>query len=174
MTCFGRAVVCLAVLTFCTFPVFADWPPINPADLTLKHSRVEPNADAEALFREVHVINEQHGNGYPKSFVSEYVRLKIFTERGKEFANVQIPYFGHQIISDVQGRTIQPDGSILPLGKDSIFQKVLEKRGDKTKVVTFAMPAVEPGSIIEYKFTRDEGERINRYQPLEVQSEYPV
>jgi hypothetical protein len=151
-----------------------DWQPINPADLALKQSKTDPNADAQALFREVRVSSEQRGNSYAKNIVTEYVRLKIFTERGKEFGNVQIPYFRDSNVYNVFGRTIHPDGSIVELGKDAVFEKVIEKRGAKTKLVTFALPAVEVGSIIEYKFTRDEGEIIYRYRELEVQSEFPV
>lgn len=52
---------------------------------------------------------------------------------------------------------------------------MIEKRkGFKTKVVSFAMPGVEPGAIIEYRWTRNLGEYISRYVPLDVQSEYPV
>ena len=152
----------------------ADWRPLDPADLSRKQSRTDPNADAEALFREVRVANEQQGANHGRNQISEYVRLKIFTERGKEFGNVQIPYFRDQHVFDVQGRTIHADGSITLLAKDSIFDKVLEKRGFQTKVISFAMPAVEPGSIIEYKFTKDEGERYYIYRQLEVQSAYPV
>jgi hypothetical protein len=159
----------------CALPVLAaDWNPVNPADLALKQSRTDPNADAEALFREVHVLNEQHGAAYPKNIVSEYVRLKIFTERGQKFGDVQIPYFRDSNVYNVQGRTIHPDGSIVELGKDSIFDKVIEKRGYKTKVISFALPAVQPGSIIEFRYTKDEGERSFRYRQLEVQSLYPV
>jgi hypothetical protein len=106
--------------------------------------------------------------------VTEYVRLKIFTERGKEFANIQLAYFRDENIYNVQGRTIHPDGSTVDLAKDSIFDKVIEKRGFKTKVITFAMPSVEPGSIIEYRYTKNEGERSFRYRTLEVQSAFPV
>lgn len=158
-----------------SLPVLAvDWSPIDPADLALKQSRTDPNADAEALFREVRVLNEQRGFSYAKNLLSEYVRLKIFTDRGLKFGDVQIPYFRDQSVFDVQGRTIHPDGSIVELGKDSVFEKVIEKRGFKTRVVSFAMPAVQPGSIIEFRFTKNEGERSFRYRQLEVQSLYPV
>jgi hypothetical protein len=36
------------------------------------------------------------------------------------------------------------------------------------------MPAVEPGAIIEYRWTRNVGEFISRYLPLDVQSEFPT
>jgi transglutaminase-like putative cysteine protease len=169
-----RGLLSLVGLIVYTVSGFADWRPIDPADLALKRSKVDANADAEALFREVYISNEQQGLSYPRNIVREYVRLKIFTERGKELANVTLPYFRNETIFDVQGRTIHPDGSIAELTKASIFSKVIDKRGFQTKVITFALPAVEPGSIVEYRFTKNEGERTNRYQPLEVQSEYPV
>jgi hypothetical protein len=128
----------------------ADWHPVDPADLALKQSKTDPNADAEGLFREVRIANEQHGVNYANNTVSEYVRIKIFTERGKDFANVQIPYFLHSNIFNVEGRTIHPDGSIVELSKDSIFDKVLQKRGFNIKMVSFALPAVQPGSIIAH------------------------
>jgi hypothetical protein len=167
--------LCLLISATLTVPAWAaDWRPIDPADLKLKQSKLDPNAEAEALFREVRIANEQHGTNYPTNTVEEYVRLKVFSDRGKDRANVQIPYYGRQHISNVQGRTIKPDGTVVPLSKDAIFDKVLEKGGLKTKIVSFALPAVEPGSIIEYRFIRNEGEWTERYRRLEVQSEYPV
>src|SRR6185437_1165270 len=171
---FRQGFFCFFAATLFAVPAIAEWRPVSPADLALKQSRVDPNADAEALFREVHISNEQQGLSYPQNIVTEYVRLKIFTERGKELGNVQLPYYRSENIGDVQGRTIHPDGSIVELNKDAVFYKVLEKRGYKTKVVTFAMPAVEAGSIIEYRYHKNQGERTNRYQPLDVQTEYPV
>ena len=152
----------------------ADWQPVNPADLALKQSKNEPDAAAEALFREVHIANEQHGASYAKNLVTEYVRIAIFAERGKDVGNVTVPFFRDTTVFNIEGRTIHPDGSIVDLSKDSIFEKVIEKRGFKTKVVTFALPAIEPGSIIEYRYTKSEGETTQRYRQLSVQSEYPV
>jgi hypothetical protein len=167
-------VLCVGALALGSSTLLADWRPINPSELALKQSTVEAGADAEALFREVRITNEVQGRNYPKNIVSEYVRLKIFTERGKELGKVQLPFYGKQQIFGVQGRTILPNGTSVELNRNAVFSKVLEKRGYKTKVVTFAMPAVVPGSIIEYRFSKDYGEITSRYQPLEVQSEYPV
>jgi len=167
---------CLVLLLAFSIPLLAaDWQPINPADLALKQSKTDPNADAEALFREVHISSEQHGDNVKNLWV-EYVRIKIFTERGKDLGNVQIPYFGASDVYNVAGRTIHPDGSIVELAKDSIFQKVIEKRGFKTKVVSIALPDIQPGSIIEYRFTKTEGDDRHYYSThqLEVQSAYPV
>lgn len=154
----------------------ADWRPVSPGELALKHSKIDPEADAEALFREVRVLNEAATYGYPENVITEYVRLKIFTDRGKDkYGTVEIPYWGKNLIGDVAGRTIKPDGTIVELGKDAVFRKTVVKgNGVSVKVVAFAMPAVEPGCIIEYRWRKNVGEYISRYLPLDVQSEYPT
>ena|SRR5579875_559363 len=154
----------------------AIWRPVAPEELAATKSALDPNADAEALLREVRVLNEAATFGYPTNVVTEYVRLKIYTARGKEkYGTVEIPYWGKSVISGVEGRTIKRDGTIIELKKDAIFDKVIERRkGIKVKVVSFAMPGVEPGAVIEYHWTRNVGEFISRYMPLDVQSEYPV
>lgn len=154
----------------------AVWRPVAAADLSATKCSLEPDADAEMLFRDVRLLNEASTFGYPVNVITEYVQLKIYTARGKDkYGTVQIPYWGKSIISGVEGRTIKPDGTILELGKDAIFDKVIEKRkGIKTKVVSFAMPGVEPGAVIEYRYMRNVGEFISRYVPLDVQTEFPT
>jgi hypothetical protein len=154
----------------------AAWRPVAPEELAATKSSLDPNADAEALFRDVRILNDAATFGYPVNIWTEYVRLKIYTERGKEkYGTVQIPYWNKNIISGVEGRTITRSGTVLELKKDAIFDKVIEKsKGVKVKVISFAMPGVEPGAIIEYRWTKNVGEFISRYMPLEVQSEYPV
>ena len=84
-----------------------------------------------------------------------YERIKILTEAGKEYANVEIPFEtgvkGDQM-DNPTGRTIHPDGTIVPFtGKP--YQKLVEK-GPDYKVVEkiFSLPSVEVGSIIEYRY----------------------
>jgi transglutaminase-like putative cysteine protease len=161
-----------------SLPAFAvDWRPINPQDLALKQSKTDPNADAEALFRDVRIENSLIGSNQNVSIT--YVRFKIFTDRGREkYSDVKIEYSNKAHLSDVSGRTIHPDGTIVDLKKDAIFDKVeVKKSGLKIRVVSFALPSVEPGSLIEYRWTENKGEIIdgfNPFFPLDVQSEYPV
>jgi hypothetical protein len=154
----------------------AGWRPVTPEELSATKSAIDPNADAEAIFRDVRMLNEAATFGYPVDVITEYVRLKIYTARGKEkYGTVQLPYWGKGAISSIEGRTIKPDGTVVDLKRDAIFDKVVEKqKGFKTKVVSFALPGVEPGAIIEYRWTHNLGEIISRYTPLDVQSEYPV
>jgi len=126
-----------------------DWKPIEPAHLAMKAPVVEKDADAEVIFWEVRVDDA----GDDRIF-NNYIRIKVFTERGKESqSKVDIPYFGDRRITDIAGRTIKPDGSIVDLKKDAIFDRTIVKlSGVKLKARSFAMPAVEVGSIIEYRW----------------------
>jgi hypothetical protein len=171
------SLLCYSLLSL-ALPAFpAEWRPINPQDLALKQSKTDPNADAEALFRDVRIENAIIGSN--QNVYVNYLRFKIFTDRGREkYSDVKIGYPGKAHISDVAGRTIHPDGTIIDLKKDAIFDKVEEKTsGFKSKVISFALPSVEPGSIIEYRWTENKGEISESYTPyipLDVQSDYPV
>ena len=153
----------------------ADWKPIDPADLTRKVGLVEKDADAEAIFWEVR-IGDEVVNREPRTVRSQYLRIKIFTNRGRDRrSTVAIPIFPRHHITGVEGRTIQPDGSVVELQKDAIFERALNKTGDlRIKSLSFTLPGVEPGSIIEYRW-RDEGDlkQFERYQKLEFQSDIP-
>jgi hypothetical protein len=148
----------LICLLLAAAPVLAgdDWRPIDPAHLALKAPVVESDADAEAIFWDVQV---DFGTG--KTVFANYVRIKIFTERGKELrSKIELRYSSKNKIEDIAGRTIKADGTIVELKQEAIFDSTLVKlRGLKINAKTFAMPAVEPGVIIEYRWreVRNEG-----------------
>lgn len=152
-----------------------DWRPLDPALLSLKTPRVEKDADAEAIFWEVRVLDEVDGAG-PVTTVSNYLRIKIFTERGRDRqGKVDITYLGNTRIKDIAGRTIKPDGTIVELKKDSIFDRTIVKtNGLKLQAKSFAMPAVEPGSVIEYRWREIRGDSISFYVRLPFQRDIPL
>ncbi len=148
-----RAFISFLIVMACSFPASAQsadgWRPIEPAHLTLKASTVEKDADAEALFWDVAVEKWDE-----KAELRHYVRIKIFTDRGRDLhSTISLDYENGTGISDIAGRTIRPDGTIVPLNPGDIFDKELSRIGKrKTRAKTFAMPAVEVGSIIEYRW----------------------
>lgn len=176
----GWLVLCLF---FCLAAVPAmavggdDWRPVDPSELALKTPVVEKDADAEALFWEVHVTDEDNG-GDLRTVLRHYIRIKIFTDRGRESqSRVDIPFgklWGHEIkITDIAARTIKPDGSIVELNKDDVFERTVEKAsGVKVKVKSFALPGVEPGAIIEYRWR--ETRETTVYNRLEFSRDVPV
>jgi hypothetical protein len=59
-----------------------DWKPIDPAHLAMKSPIVQKDADAEAIFWEVRVMDEDKGYEY-HTVLNNYLRIKIFTNRGR-------------------------------------------------------------------------------------------
>src|ERR1043165_127953 len=101
-----------------------EWRPVDAADIALKIPIVEPNADAEAIFWDIRIDD---GGAYDL-VLNHYVRIKIFTEKGRdEHSKVDIPFVGNIKIKDVAARTIKPDGTIIELTKDDIIEKGVVK-----------------------------------------------
>ena len=157
--------------------VFAgdEWRPIDPADLALKAPIVEKDADAEAIFWEVRLSDDAEG-GTPRTVLHHYIRIKIFSERGRESqSKIDIPFLSNWRIQDVAGRTIKPDGSIVELKKEDVLERTIEKaNGIKVKAKSFAMPGVESGSIIEYRWKEVRNDRLANYVRLYFQRDVPV
>ncbi|MDQ4122730.1 MAG: DUF3857 and transglutaminase domain-containing protein [Acidobacteriota bacterium] len=126
------------------------WRPINPAELTAKEPTVEKDADAEAIFWEVRLDDKKASS----LAYEHYVRVKIFTERGRErFSKFDIPFLKGKKVKDVAARVVKPDGSIIELKPTDIFEREIVKGdGIKIKAVSFAMPGIEPGVILEYRY----------------------
>ena len=108
-----------------------------------------PGAPAVYLFREESTVDHLH-------MYSEYVRLKVLTEGGKERANVELKYMaggdmGYEV-TDVAGRTIHPDGTIVPFTGKPYERMVAKTQGYKAKAKVFTLPDVTVGSIIEYRY----------------------
>jgi hypothetical protein len=150
-----------------------DWKPIDPAHLNLKAPVVEKDADAEAIFWEVRVADEDTGGEY-RAVLTHYVRIKVFTERGKESqSRIDLPYLDRYSIKDIAARTIKPDGSIIELKKDAVFERTIVKAsGLKVKAKSFALPGVEPGCIVEYRYR--EYRPTTYYRRLQFQRDVPV
>ena len=142
----------LLTLTFVS-PIVADdkdWLPVSPKELEMKKGQVEPDADAEAIFWEVRIDDSDSSNLSKK----HYVRVIIFTERGREkYSKVDIPFIKGVKIKDVMARVIKPDGSIIELAKTDIFEREITKTDKiKIKAKSFAVANIEPGVIFEYQY----------------------
>lgn len=173
-------VLCLLVFIGFTTRVAADpgdndWRPVDPAELALKASRVEKDADAEAIFWEVRLLDEVE-NGTPRTVLRHYLRIKIFTEHGRESqSKIDIPYLSNWKITDIAARTITPDNQIIELKKEDIFDKnLVRSSGLKLKAKSFAMPAVVPGAIIEYRWREVRNDQLASYIRLQFQRDVPV
>lgn len=149
-----------------------EWRPLDPSDLALKAPIVEPDADAEAIFWDIRVDD----GGASDLVLSHYLRIKIFTERGREKqSKIDIPFISGTRIKDVAARTIKPDGSIVELAKEDVIEKTVVKvSGLKLRTKSFAFPGIEPGAIIEYKWKEVISDASAHNLRLQFQREIPV
>jgi hypothetical protein len=81
-----------------------------------------------------------------------YNRIKVLTDAGKTYADVEIPIVPWIKIHDLEARTIHPDGSISDLNSKPFEKVILKNRNFKFLAETFTLPNVVVGSIIEYRF----------------------
>jgi hypothetical protein len=155
---------------------FVRWLPISDAERQQKAPQVEKDAGAEILLWRVHVVDELVGGEDLQRVLYHYLRVKVFDERGKTaVTTVNLPYRPPGSIQDVSGRTVKADGSIVDLDGKTIYRRDLTRIGGiKEKVVTFALPGVEPGAIVEYRWREIQNDNRFRYLRLKFARDLPV
>ncbi len=109
-----------------------------------------PGAPAIILFREVD--RDDRGGFAVREDV--YYRIKILTEEGRKYGDIELPYWKGSIdIKKLHARTIKPDGTVLNFNGKVFDQTIVKARGVKYRAKTFTMPDVVVGSIVEYFYT---------------------
>jgi hypothetical protein len=128
-----------------------DWLPISPEELNMTSVPEAAGAPAVYLYRQVDRKDLGRGN-----MEYNYLRIKILTEEGRKYGNVEIVYPRQQAtISNIRARTIHPDGTILNFDGKVYDQTIVKSKSSKYLAKTFSMPDVQIGSIIEYHFNYD-------------------
>src|SRR5947209_6332639 len=148
---------CLLALLLCSSLLcFADdkpqdWLPVTPQDLQMKEVPGDPGASAIQLYYADFIDHKKKNE-------SLYYRIKVLNNKGLKYANVEIDSgesWGVKDLKDLQARTIHPDGSIVPFSGAPFEKTVFKGRGIKLSELTFTLPEVTVGSIIEYKYKID-------------------
>jgi hypothetical protein len=145
--------ILLAGILLCAAPSArgAGFQPISPEELKMKTEPLAPGAPAIILQRRV----DRDDNGRT-SHEDSYFRIKILTEEGRKYADVEVPFFKESgDVVNVKARTIRPDGSVADFN-GKVYEKWLAKgKGLKYLAKTFTLPDVQVGGILEYLYTID-------------------
>ncbi len=145
------ALILLGAISYCPVPVLAGFDPPNQAELKMTGEPLAPGAPAIFLYRQI----DRDDNGLT-SHEDNYVRIKIFTEEGRKYANVEIPFVrGSYDISRIRARSIRPDGSIAEFDGKVFEKPIVKGHGMKYLAKTFTLPDAQVGGIIEYFYTID-------------------
>ncbi|MBK8858515.1 MAG: DUF3857 and transglutaminase domain-containing protein [Opitutaceae bacterium] len=150
----------------------AKWPAIDPAEISETKPRIEADAGAEVLLAETEV-DDSDPEGPKTSF---YARIKVFTEQGVDkLSKIEIPFDRNSSsLAGIEARTIKPDGRILELKRDDIYERETVKAGNlRMRVKSFAPPGLQPGDIIEYRFRLSQDTRRPMF-PLHFQGAMPM
>jgi len=140
-------VICLVLIP----QAWAGFQPVSSDELKMTSEPLAPGAPAIILYRQV----DRDDNGRT-SHEDNYVRIKILTEEGRKYADVEIPFLKkNENVINIKARTIKPDGSIVNFdGK--VFEKTIVKaKGVRYLAKTFTLPDVQVGGIVEYSYTDD-------------------
>lgn len=147
----GYLVFILAVTSLVFAPLHgAGWPALIPEERAATKSLIEPDASVEVLAREQSVDASDDGVR-----VNFYFRLKAFTKAGAEkLSKIEIPYDkANGSVTDLEARTIKPDGTIVELKSNEVYDREYVRVGSvRGRVKSFAPPSVVPGAIVEYRY----------------------
>ena len=125
-------------------------------ELSMTSLQGYPGVSAVVLFREEVTEDDLH-------VVKHYDRIKILTEEGKQYANVELSFvttngdvsdYGEngKTLGAIQGRTIHADGTVIPFAGKPYLKVIEKEKGVKFQAMVFTLPDVEVGSILEYRY----------------------
>jgi hypothetical protein len=149
---------------------------VEMEDLTMTSCEIDPTAEAYKLL-DIADVTFERGRHLFKMNMERRVRIKILKDKGVELANVRIPFYSnlnYQRIADISGVTynVGADGKVVKskLSKDAIYTQKVNKRWS---TITFRMPDVKVGSIIEYRYA-DIKESFSRLEDWVFQDDIPT
>jgi len=157
-----RALSLLIVFSTLSFhvscAVASDWDPVTEAEKTMKSNPLDPGAGAVVLFKRGQMDVIEKSSLFWTTRIQTYVRIKIFTDAGRDAGNVSIDDSKFVRISRIEGRTILPSGEIVPLDSSKVFRGKAYTEGKNFAILesSFTFPSVQPGAIIEYQIEENE------------------
>ena len=132
--------VIAATISLCAHSAFADsWIQPTAEELKMTSEPTVPGASAIYLYRNESVNDKLHIH-------TLYVRLKVLTEKGMDYGDVELNYDQGRSFSirAIEGRTIHSDGTVIPFtGKP--YEKVLEKSKTLKYKAKVFFPSRRPG-----------------------------
>ena len=146
----------LLVLAALVLPIrleAAEFPPISEEERALASVPGEPNAPSVVLFKKGEFLMAGYGRvtGSLASHLRIQARVKILTEEGKRKGEITIAHSDATKLRNFEGRTVLPDGRIVPVPADATFLRKTS-RSRKTFETAMAFPAVEVGAILDYQY----------------------
>jgi len=148
----GLGAMCGALLSLAGFSgtVRAQWDPI-PAQAWQEQARPDSGGgDAILLLDQSEYLDKQG------SFRFQYFgRARVFTAEGRDLGNVEIEYLKDRWkITDLHARSVLANGHVTEFDPSQVVTTTLLHSGSFSVArASVAIPGVEPGCIIEWRYT---------------------
>jgi Domain of Unknown Function with PDB structure (DUF3857)/Transglutaminase-like superfamily len=146
-------------LSFCARrAAAADWDPVTDTEKNMKSNPLDPGAGAVVLFKRGKIDVLEKSSLFWTTRIQTYVRIKVFTDAGRDAGNVSIDAQKFVRMARIEGRTILPSGEIIPLDSSKVFRGKAYTEGKNFAILetSFTFPSVQPGAIIEYQIEQNE------------------
>ena len=139
----------------------ATWKQPTAEELSMTSQPEVPGAPAVILYHE-----EITDDSRPAWIF--YSRIKILNEAGREkYGTVAVKYpmdsawhmnqseadMGFFTVNEISGRTIHPDGTVIPFTGKAFVREVEKSSSERIREKVFTLPDVQIGSIIEFSYT---------------------
>ena len=128
---------------------------VDIAELKLSTYSNDNSAEAVVLFDIGKSYFEREGNNFVVIF-ERTTRIKIFSNAGLEWAEVEIPFYHegsiYEEVYDIEARTYNLEGGSINRTALNTNNCHDEKMNEYWNLKKFAMPDVKEGSVIEYKY----------------------
>ncbi len=128
------------------------WGKVDDADLQMTSYPGDPEAEA-AVLMDYATINFNF-EGLTHYVMDHHVRIKVFKESAFDRGDIEIAYYSDNNVEEIitlKAQVILPDGEIIKLGKKDFFTEKINEYWSRKK---FAMPSLQEGAIIEYRYVK--------------------
>ena len=127
---------------------------LTQEDLSIKTYKLDTTANAVILLdlgttSFVNIIDEEAGIKYRRVSTTYYQKIKFFNKEDFKYATYTIPLSNKSVIKDIKAIT-HNNGKKTHLSEELIYEKRINKN---KREVTFTMPNLKDGSVIEVEYT---------------------
>ena len=131
-----------------------------------------PAADAVFLTYEQDII--QHLGWSKPGYVitAHHAALVVLNESGRRFCDVRIRHDPKEEVLWMEARSIAPDGAVLPLSPERVYEDESERSGD-SRVRVFSLPRVQVGTVVEYRWALKRDRTIRTTSTMYVRQALP-
>ena len=133
----------------------------SDAELNMTVYAPDPEADAVVLYKSTDVHYDVSSGSF-KTVTTVKCRIKILKEDGKEYANVEVPYYemenanaNKEIISGVKATAYNMEGGKVVKTKMENSAIFKERIDPSYMLLKFTVPQVKTGTVIEYQYTSE-------------------